>query len=79
MLLADEPTGNLDTAATAEVLRLLDRLHLEGHTIVIVTHDLRIAATADRMLSMRDGALIDETTLEGGSRGNLGRLAGLES
>jgi ABC-type lipoprotein export system ATPase subunit len=79
VLLADEPTGNLDTAATADVLRLLDQLHRDGHTIVIVTHDNRVAATADRMLSMRDGALVDETMLAGGPRGNLGRLAGLES
>jgi putative ABC transport system ATP-binding protein len=79
VLLADEPTGNLDSASTADVLRLLDQLHRDGHTIVIVTHDDRVAATADRMLSMRDGALVDETTLTGGSRGNLGRLAGLEN
>ncbi len=77
VLLADEPTGNLDSAATAEVLRLLDRLHTEGHTIVIVTHDDRVAATADRLLSMRDGRLVDETVLAGGCQGDLGCLAGL--
>jgi putative ABC transport system ATP-binding protein len=78
VLLADEPTGNLDTAATADVLRLLDRLHHDGQTIVIVTHDARVAASADRVLSMRDGTLIDEITLSGGSPGELRRLAGLE-
>jgi putative ABC transport system ATP-binding protein len=77
VLLADEPTGNLDSAATADVLRLLDRLHADGHTIVMVTHDARVAATADRLLSMRDGRIVDEVVLTGGSGGDLGRLAGL--
>ena len=63
VVLADEPTGNLDSAATAEVLRLFDRLHRAGQTLVIVTHDARIAATANRILSMRDGALVDQTVL----------------
>ena len=50
-----------------------------GLTLVIVTHDERIAATADRLISMRDGALVDETRLVGGTRRNLADLAGLES
>ena len=78
VVLADEPTGNLDSAATLEVLRLFESLHVAGQTLVIVTHDSRIAATADRMISMRDGAFIDETRLTGGTRGDLGTLAGLE-
>jgi putative ABC transport system ATP-binding protein len=78
VVLADEPTGNLDSAATLEVLRLFESLHVAGQTLVIVTHDSRIAATADRMISMRDGVFIDETRLTGGTRGNLGALAGLE-
>ena len=78
VVLADEPTGNLDSAATREVLRLFDRLHAAGQTLVIVTHDPRVAATADRLISMRDGAFVDETRMTGGSRGNLGALAGLE-
>jgi putative ABC transport system ATP-binding protein len=77
VVLADEPTGNLDSAATMEVLRLFEALHEAGQTLVIVTHDSRIAATADRLISMRDGVLIDETRLTGGSRGGLGTLAGL--
>jgi putative ABC transport system ATP-binding protein len=71
VLFADEPTGNLDSAATIEVLRLFDRLHGTGQTLLIVTHDPRIAATADRMISMRDGALVDDTRLTGGSGGML--------
>jgi putative ABC transport system ATP-binding protein len=78
VVLADEPTGNLDSAATLDVLRLFDELHAAGQTLVIVTHDSRIAATADRLISMRDGAFVDETRLTGGTRGNLGSLAGLE-
>ena len=71
-MLADEPTGNLDSAATLDVLRLFESLHAAGQTLVIVTHDARIAATADRLISMRDGAFVDETRLTGGSTGNLG-------
>jgi putative ABC transport system ATP-binding protein len=78
VVLADEPTGNLDSQATLEVLRLFDSLHTAGQTLVIVTHDSRVAATADRMISMRDGAFIDETRLQGGTTGRLGTLAGLE-
>jgi len=78
LVLADEPTGNLDSAATVEVLRLFDSLHAAGQTLVIVTHDARVAATADRLISMRDGTFVDETRMSGGTRGNLGALAGLE-
>jgi ABC-type lipoprotein export system ATPase subunit len=77
LILADEPTGNLDSQATLEVLRLFGSLHKAGQTLVVVTHDARIAATADRLISMRDGAFVDETRLTGGSTGNLGALAGL--
>ncbi|HEY6415629.1 MAG TPA: ABC transporter ATP-binding protein [Acidimicrobiales bacterium] len=78
VILADEPTGNLDSAATLEVLRLFESLHDAGQTLVIVTHDERIAATADRLISMRDGAFVDETRLTGGTTGQLAALIGLE-
>ena len=78
VVLADEPTGNLDSAATLDVLQLFESLHESGQTLVVVTHDARIAATADRMISMRDGAFVDETRLTGGTTGRLGALAGLE-
>jgi ABC-type lipoprotein export system ATPase subunit len=77
-VLADEPTGNLDSAATLDVLRLLDSLRAAGQTLLIVTHDARIAATADRLISMRDGAFVEETMLTRGTTGELGELAGLE-
>jgi ABC-type lipoprotein export system ATPase subunit len=79
VIFADEPTGNLDSAATLEVLRLFENLHEVGQTLLIVTHDARIAATTDRLISMRDGAFVDETRLTGGTTGHLGALAGLES
>ena len=67
VVLADEPTGNLDTAASDDVLRLFAELRAAGQTLVLVTHDSRVAATADRLLSMRDGAIVDQTRLEGRS------------
>jgi putative ABC transport system ATP-binding protein len=79
VVLADEPTGNLDSAATLDVLRLFETLHEAGQTLVIVTHDPRIGATADRLISMRDGAFVDDTRLTDGTTGQrLGALAGLE-
>jgi putative ABC transport system ATP-binding protein len=77
IVLADEPTGNLDSTATLEMLRLFDGLHTAGVTLVVVTHDERIAATADRTISMRDGAFVDDIRLVGGTRGNLADVAGL--
>jgi ABC-type lipoprotein export system ATPase subunit len=79
LVLADEPTGNLDSAATLEVLRLFETLHATGLTLLVVTHDERIAATADRLISMRDGAFVDETRLTGGTTRTLAELAGLGS
>jgi putative ABC transport system ATP-binding protein len=78
VVLADEPTGNLDSTATLDVLRLLESLRAAGQTLLIVTHDARIAATADRLISMRDGAFVEETRLTRGSSGRLSELAGLE-
>ncbi|KQS97116.1 ABC transporter ATP-binding protein [Cellulomonas sp. Leaf395] len=61
ILLADEPTGNLDQASGAAVLELLDSLHADGATIVVVTHDERIAGRLPRVVSMRDGRVEHET------------------
>jgi ABC-type lipoprotein export system ATPase subunit len=78
VVLADEPTGNLDSAATADVLRLFDGLHAAGQTLVIVTHDPRVAAAADRTISMRDGAFINQTRSLDGITGSPGALSGRE-
>jgi putative ABC transport system ATP-binding protein len=67
LLLADEPTGNLDTAATTEVLGLLKRSHRAGQAIVLVTHDPRVATAAERLITMRDGQVVDETMLTAGT------------
>ncbi len=66
VLLADEPTGNLDSATSLEVLGLLRRYHAAGQTVVLVTHDARVASAADRVLTMRDGLIREETTLRPG-------------
>ena len=59
VLLVDEPTGNLDLQATGEVLEILDRLHDEGRTIVMITHEEDVAEHADRRLVLGDGILHD--------------------
>jgi putative ABC transport system ATP-binding protein len=60
ILLADEPTGNLDTKSGEEIVALLERLNRGGLTLVLVTHDPRIAAHARRVLRMRDGQIVEE-------------------
>jgi putative ABC transport system ATP-binding protein len=57
ILLADEPTGNLDTATGIEILRLFDELHASGNTIILVTHNPEIAERAQRVVSIRDGMI----------------------
>jgi len=58
LLLADEPTGNLDSHSTADVLSILDKLSSEGRTIVIITHEDEVAAHAGRVVRLRDGQII---------------------
>ena len=64
LLLADEPTGNLDSRAGGEVIALLEELNDDGLTLVLVTHDAEHAARARRQLRLRDGRIVDEALLE---------------
>lgn len=65
LLLADEPTGNLDSKSGQEILEQFIRLNQEGHTIVMITHDLNVARHARRILHVRDGKIVASETLEG--------------
>ena len=61
LVLADEPTGNLDRAAATDVMRLLDEMNSAGQTVVLVTHDPEVAAHARRSVRMDDGAIVERT------------------
>jgi putative ABC transport system ATP-binding protein len=65
ILLADEPTGNLDSKAAFEVMRLLRQTNEQGQTVLVVTHDPNVASIAQRVVFMRDGRITHETTLAG--------------
>jgi putative ABC transport system ATP-binding protein len=79
LLLADEPTGNLDTQMARGVMELLESLHAEGATIVMVTHDPELAARAQRNVHVIDGQevnIVEETRFGGQARSTTGTLAG---
>ncbi len=81
LVLADEPTGNLDSHTTGEILKIFAGLRDAHQTLLLVTHDPRVAATGDRLLTMRDGSIVEDTRLEGGlSRpAVLAQIAGWET
>jgi putative ABC transport system ATP-binding protein len=60
IILADEPTGNLDSQTGVEIMKLFDRLHMEGNTIILVTHERDIAEYAHRVISIRDGKIASD-------------------
>ncbi len=60
LILADEPTGNLDTSATKEVMEVFSRLNAEGRTVVLITHEDEVAANAKRVIRLRDGEVVDD-------------------
>jgi ABC-type lipoprotein export system ATPase subunit len=61
LLLADEPTGELDQQTGEQIVSLLDRLHADGTAVVVVTHDPSVAGRAHRLLRMRDGRIVEES------------------
>jgi putative ABC transport system ATP-binding protein len=67
LLLADEPTGELDAHTGAEIIALFDRLNRDGTTLLVVTHDEELARAARRVIHMRDGAIVNEEILRGGA------------
>ena len=62
VLLADEPTGELDQATGEQIISLLDRLHADGTSVVVVTHDPAVASRARRLITMRDGRIVEDST-----------------
>ena len=62
ILLADEPTGNLDSRTTIEIMQLFDELHGEGHTLIIVTHEDEIAQHCQRVIELKDGRVFNDST-----------------
>ncbi len=67
IILADEPTGNLDSHSTREIMGILKKLHQDGHTVILITHDNDIAARAERVIRIRDGK-IEEDVMRRGER-----------
>ncbi len=68
IILADEPTGALDSASSEELLKLLRRLHESGRTIILITHDAHVAEHADRQIEFRDGRIVEDTGPKAGAR-----------
>ena len=64
LILADEPTGNLDSTSTRDVLTLLQDLHRSGRTVVLITHESDVAAAADRVVHMLDGRVVEDATTQ---------------
>jgi putative ABC transport system ATP-binding protein len=62
LILADEPTGNLDSVASAEVMEIFSEVHRAGRTVVVITHEEDVAARAHRVIRLRDGLVISDTT-----------------
>jgi putative ABC transport system ATP-binding protein len=69
ILLADEPTGNLDSKTTVEIMQLFDELHKEGHTLIVVTHENEIAQHCHRIVEMKDGRIFNDSATEKASLG----------
>lgn len=64
IILADEPTGNLDSASSKEIMQILRELHGEGRTVILITHDNQIAESANRVIRIMDGKIVSDTEKE---------------
>ena len=64
LIFADEPTGNLDSKAAQQVMKIIQQLHKEGHTVILITHDPRTAENAERIIRMLDGKIESDTSLK---------------
>ena len=64
LLLADEPTGNLDSTSGASIVELLHELHAQGTTIIVITHDNELAAQLPRQIAIRDGRIVGDSSLK---------------
>ena len=71
LILADEPTGNLDTKTGNQIMDIFRQLHADGVTIVLVTHETYVAAQAERIIRMRDGKIVDDRRLDDEARRKL--------
>jgi len=76
LLLCDEPTGNLDTTTTAEVMSVIASLHRDGQTVVVITHDDAVAAMAQRILQLSDGTLATAATTAAPAPAGIGTMPG---
>ncbi|MBD5536232.1 MAG: ABC transporter ATP-binding protein [Lachnospiraceae bacterium] len=68
VILADEPTGNLDSGSTKEIMEIMKTLHKEGRTVILITHDNEIAAQAERIIKIKDGHIESDSAIDGGKR-----------
>ena len=75
VILADEPTGNLDSASSKEIMQILRELHQEGRTVILITHDNKIAASARRVIRIMDGKIVSDTDMGQDQGGSIDEVA----
>ena len=75
LLLADEPTGNLDSKTGEQIMDIVTQLHADGVTVVLVTHETYVAARAERIIKMVDGKIVEDRQLDAAARRRLAESA----